>query len=33
MELKDWKSKADILIETLDKALIEAGLEPMKSVN
>ena len=33
MELKDWKSKADILIETLDKALIEAGLEPMKPVN
>lgn len=33
MELKNQKSKSDILIEMLDKVLIEAGLEPTKPVN
>ena len=31
--MKEEKSKADILIEMLDKALIENGLEPTKKIN
>lgn len=31
--MKEEKSKADILIEMLDKALIEKGLEPTKKIN